>query len=193
MKTIHLIPVFFLVSLLFGCTGNADVTIIPIDVHALQTAAVSTIIANITQTADAQPTLVATKTITPMPPTETATSTPASDLPITLCDNSAFISDASVIDGIQMEAGQEFVKTWLVKNTGTCLWKTGYQLIFDYGVKLDGLPVILTSEVMPGSEVEISVNLKAPEKPGNYSGYWRLANNNNVPFGQIFTVIISVP
>ncbi|MEI7845344.1 MAG: NBR1-Ig-like domain-containing protein [Chloroflexota bacterium] len=201
MKTTRLMgsAVFLIGFLLTGCSGSgsavAAVTPTGIDVQALQTAAVATIFANITQTADAQPTLTPTQTFTPVPlvPTETQTPTPSGNATQSLCDNSAFISDASVIDGTQMTAGQEFVKTWKVKNTGACLWKVGYKLIFAYGEKMGGVPVALTAEVSPGGEAEISINLKAPDKSGNYGGYWRLANNNNVPFGQILTVIIVIP
>lgn len=194
MKTLKLIPTLMIVLVLTACSsGTPAPTPTAVDVAALQTAAVATILANVTQTAAAQPTATATLTPVPATPTVTATPTPAASGTAALCDNSAFVSDASVPDGTQMTAGQAFVKTWRVKNTGTCTWKTTYQLIFAYGVKLGGLPTALTADVLPNSEVEISINLQAPTKAGNYGGYWRLANNNGTPFGQIFTVIISVP
>jgi hypothetical protein len=198
MKTANLISVLLTVILLTACASSGTATSTPtaIDINALQTAAVETIVANITETAAAQPTQEPpTETITPAPekPTETVTPTLAVSSTAQLCDNSAFVSDASVPDGTQMTAGQAFVKSWKVKNTGTCSWKTGYQIIYAYGEKMGGLATTLTAEVLPGTDVEISVNLKAPDKGGNYSGYWRLANNNGVPFGQVLTVIISVP
>lgn len=198
MKISNLFFAFLAAMLLVACGfagGTPVATATLVDVNALQTVVVQTIIANITQTAAAQPTLIPTETPTPIPakPTETATPTLAVSSTAQLCDNSAFVSDASVLDGTQMTAGQAFVKTWKVKNTGTCSWSTGYQLIHAYGETLGGLPSALSAEVLPGSEVEISVNLKAPVKTGNYSSYWRLANNNGVPFGMILTVMISVP
>ena len=180
--------------LLASCSGtSAQPTATAVDIGAMQTAAVQTVVSSITQTAVALP------TGTPVPPTETPapspTVTPTAAVTLTqaLCDGSAFVSDASVPDGTQMTAGQAFVKTWKVKNTGTCVWKTGYQIIYSYGEKLGGLPTTLSAEVQPGAEVEISVNLTAPTKTGTYSGYWRLANNNGFAFGQVFTVIISIP
>ena len=198
MKISNLFFALLAAMLLVACGfagGTPVATATQVDVNALQTVVVQTIIANITQTAAAQPILILTETSTPIPvkPTETATPTPAVSSTAQLCDNSAFVSDASVPDGTQMAAGQDFVKTWKVKNTGTCSWNTGYQLIHAYGETMGGLPTALSAEVLPGSEVEISVNLKAPVKPGNYSSYWRLASNNGVPFGMIVTVMISVP
>jgi hypothetical protein len=195
MKTVKLSLILLTVAILSACAGSetAAPTPTPVDVSALQTAAVETIVAGITRTAAAQPTATGTPTLLPPTPTETVTPTAALSATQQLCDNSVFISDASVPDGTRMTAGQAFVKTWKVKNTGTCAWKTNYTLIHAYGEKLGGLTSALAAEVLPNSEVEISVNLKAPDKPGNYSGYWRLANNNGVPFGQVLTVIISIP
>ena len=201
MKKTSPISAILIIILMTACASNsvAAPTSVPIDINALKTAAVKTVIANITQTAAANPTLTPTQTLTPaaLIPTQTVTSTVTPTLSgsptVATCDNSVFINDASVPDGTQMTAGQAFVKTWKVKNTGVCSWGTGYQIIYSYGEKLGGLPTALTAEVLPNTEVEISINLKAPDKSGNYSGYWRLATNNGVPFGQVFTVIISVP
>ena len=197
MKKTSLISAIFTIMLMTACASNsvAAPTPIPIDINALKTAAVKTVIANITQTAAANPTLTPTQTLTPeaLIPTQTVTPTLSGSPTVATCDNSVFINDASVPDGTQMTAGQAFVKTWKVKNTGVCAWGTGYQIIYAYGEKLGGLPTALTAEVLPNTEVEISINLKAPDKSGTYSGYWRLATNNGVPFGQVFTVIISVP
>jgi hypothetical protein len=195
MKTAHLVSTLLIVVLLASCSGgSASPTPTPVDVNALQTAAVQTVVADITQTAAAvvQPTEIVPPTETLVPaPTETPTLTVTPTL--SACDNSAFINDASVPDGTVMAAGQEFIKTWKVKNTGTCSWTTGYRLIYSYGEKMGGLPINLTAEVGPNADAEIAVKLKAPLKSGTYSGYWRLANNNGYAFGEIFTVIITVP
>ena len=205
MKTAHLASTLLIVVLLASCSGgSASPTSTPVDVNALQTAAVQTVVADITQTAAAavQPTETV-QLIETVPPAETLvqvpTETPTPEVTVTppKCDDSAFISDASVPDGTVMAAGQEFIKSWKVKNTGTCNWTTGYRIIFSYSnpsnEKMGGLPTSLTVEVAPNAEAEISVKLKAPLKSGNYSGYWRLANNNGYAFGEYFTVIITVP
>lgn len=195
MKTAKLLPILLAVVILTACGGGETPAATPtaVDINALQTAAVETIVANITQTAAAQPT--ATEPPSPVPATATETITPTAAVSATpqLCDNSVFVSDASVPDGTVMTAGQAFVKSWKVKNTGTCAWTTSYTLIHAYGEKLGGLTTALSVETLPNSEVEISINLKAPDKPGNYGSYWRLANNNGTPFGQVLTVIIVVP
>jgi hypothetical protein len=220
MKTSNLIPVFLTVMLLTACasSGTASATPTTFDVKALQTSAVQTIVVNMTQTAAAQPTLTpappaATETQAPPAATEALTQpavtetpaltpagtttalTPSGTTTAQLCDNSLYVSDVSVQDGSTEAAGTAFVKTWRVKNIGTCSWVKGYQIIFGYGSngkQLGGLPTAFTTVVAPGSEAEISVNMKAPTKPGNYSEYWRLANNNGVVFGPFLSVIIVV-
>jgi len=189
--------VFLIVVLLSACAGagNTLPTATPVDVGALQTAAVQTIVADITQTAEAQPsaTPAPTETNTPEPAAPTETTTPALSATAPLCDDSAYVSDASVQDGSQVTAGQAFVKTWKIKNTGTCAWGTAYQIRWSHGEKMGGLATNLSTAVQPGAEVEISINLKAPDKAGTYGGYWRLFNNNGYAFGQRFSVIIVVP
>jgi hypothetical protein len=197
MKTAHLASTLLIIVLLASCSGgSASPTPTPVDVNALQTAAVQTIVADITRTAAAQPTetVAPTETSVPVPtetPTPEVTPTPQT------CDNSAFINDTSVPDGTVMAAGQEFIKTWKVKNTGTCSWTTGYRIVFGYSnppnEKMGGLPTPLTVEIAPNADAEISIKLKAPLKSGTYSGYWKLANNNGYPFGEYFTVVIVVP
>jgi hypothetical protein len=199
MKTAHLVSTLLIVVLLASCSGgSASPTPTPVDVNALQTAAVQTIVADITQTAAAQkPTETVVPTVeieteTPVP-VSTETPTPAVTATPSTCDNSAFINDSSVPDGTTYAAGQEFIKTWKVKNTGTCTWTTGYRLIYAYGAQMGGLPTAISAEVAPNSDAEISVTLKAPLKSGTYSGYWRLENNNGYRFGEFFSVVIIVP
>jgi len=197
MKRTSIASILLITVLLASCSGgSAEPTATPVDVNALQTAAVQTVIAAVTETAVSQPTATAASpTETPAPAlTETETATPAAAAATQqTCDNSAFINDTSVPDGTVMAAGQDFIKTWKVKNSGTCNWTTGYNIVYAYGEKMGGAATPLTAEVTTNSDAEISINLKAPLKSGTYSGYWRLANNNGFAFGEIFTVVITVP
>lgn len=188
----------FLTLLLAAC-GSAvtEPTVTPVDVNAIQTSVVQTVMAQAARTAQAVPTNTPqpspTATETPIPP---PTEPPAPEATPTrgLCDDAIYVADVSVPDGTQMNPGQEFVKTWRVKNTGTCTWTRGYQIMWSYGDnRMSGQATALTSDVPPGEEVEISLTLKAPITPGTYSGYWILRNNNGFTFGQRLSVIITVP
>ncbi len=173
------------------------------DVPAIRTSAAYTVVAEFTLTA-------AAFTPTPLPPTETPipespTITPttafttdptqiALGTPGALCDDMSFdiaTVDVTILDGTPMTPGQEFVKTWKIKNTGSCPWGDGYGLIYSYGEKMEGQPVPLGILVAVGQEVEVSVNFKAPAKIGEYTSAWQMANAKGVTFGKaIFVKII---
>lgn len=163
------------------------------DLNAFATQVAGQVIAQITQTAAAYtppPTDTPAATATPeQSPTPEATATPSKPA---ACDDAGYVSDVTVADGTQMTTGQQFTKTWKIKNTGTCTWAANYNLVFGYGEKMGGQPVALGAEVKPGETVDISVNLTAPTKAGNYAGAWRMANANGYPFGEFFTIVITV-
>ncbi len=195
MKRILLLT---LTLFLTACSNAVtEPTVTPVNVNAVQTAVVQTVMAQATQTARAiptntpQPSPTSTPTTAPLPtetPSPQVTPTPG------LCDDAIYVADVSVPDGTQINPGQEFVKTWKVKNTGTCTWTRGYQIMWSYGDnRMGGQATALTSDVLPGQEVDISLTLKAPLASGTYSGYWVLRNNNGFTFGQRLSVIITVP
>lgn len=173
------------------------------DVLAIRTSAANTVVAEFTLTAAAftSTPLPSTETPTPEAPTETPTPVFATDptqaqlgTPGALCDDVSFDTatvDVTILDGTAMTPGQEFVKTWKIKNSGSCAWGDGYGLVFSYGEKMNGQPTPLGTLVQVDQEVEISVNFKAPVAIGEYTSAWQMANAKGVPFGKaIFVKII---
>lgn len=196
MKISHIIVLLISVALLAACGSQAEATPTP-DVNALYTAAAQTIIAETTQTAAAwtvtpQPTPTETEAFTPTPE---ITSTPEAPTAEGLCDDSAFVTDVTIPDGYnQLTPGQEFTKTWRLKNTGTCPWAPTYQIVYGYGDQMNGNKATsIGVEVPPGAEVEITLTLVAPTVSGSYTGYWRMANTAGAPFGIFFSVSITIP
>jgi hypothetical protein len=129
-------------------------------------------------------------TYTPLPPTNTPlpTNTPipptATPIPIP-CDRAQFVSDVSVPDNTSIGAGTTFVKTWRLRNNGSCTWTSGYALVFYNGDAMSGpaSAPITSGTIAPGSTVDISVSLIAPTTPGTYKGNWRLRNAGGAVFG----------
>jgi hypothetical protein len=162
------------------------------DVVFIQTSAAQTVIANFTLTAvAASPTPLPAPTDTPVPlDTPTLGSSGPSDTPTLLpggvtataqlCDYYTWDTttvDVNVPDGTQMTPGQDFVKTWKIKNAGICTWGAGYKIAYaGYANQMSGVPQPITGVIGPGQEVEISVNFKAPAKVGEYVSAWTLAN-----------------
>ena len=100
------------------------------------------------------------------------------------CTNSAQQTGELVPNGTFMSPGSAFMKTWTLKNTGTCLWGRGYALVFDRGDKMGGAGTIpLTASVPPGAVYTFAVNLVAPAADGEYTGYWKLQTPQQIRFG----------
>jgi Ig-like domain from next to BRCA1 gene len=184
----------FVLAACGSSASQATPTPTPLSVEAISTFAV--------QTAFAQLTLEA-PTITPTPAftnTPNVTATPALQKPTATkpaptaasCSNMKFVSDVTIPDGTQMPVNQTFTKTWRVQNSGTCTWTTSYKLVFSYGEAMSGQTVALASAVPTGQTMDISVNLKVPNKTGKLTGVWTLEDDKGQPFGPTLTVVINV-
>jgi hypothetical protein len=78
----------------------------------------------------------------------------------------------------------DFVKTWRVKNTGTCTWTPDYELVYvDGSLMGPNREVALPDFVLPGEIVDISVDLTTPFGEGTYRGNWILRNEEGTQFG----------
>ncbi len=191
--------------LLSACGGSAAPTEPPVDVAAVRTSAASTVEARFTLTA-------AAFTPTPPPPTETEAAatdepeaTPTATSPVIavvtnaegtqveLCDNLIYVADVTVPDGTIMSPGQDFVKTWRVRNTGACPWGAGYVLAYaGYTIPMSGQFIAMTEVIQPGQEVEVSVQFTAPSQAGEYLSAWTMRNPQGVTFPQVVFVKIIV-
>ena len=126
-----------------------------------------------------------TSTLTP-PLTNTvlATNTPPPTSTPLPCDRAQFVTDVTVPDGSEFNPGDDFTKTWRIKNNGSCTWNTSYAAVFAGGEKMqapDSVP--LTRSVAPNETIDISVPMEAPDPPGEHRGDWKLRNASNQVFG----------
>lgn len=102
-----------------------------------------------------------------------------------------FIADVTIPDGTVLAPGASFVKTWRIRNDGSCAWDAGYQLVYASGNQMSGPGSVGIPAAAPGQTVDVSVNLAAPGAVGDYTGTWRLRASNNAIFGG-YTVVIKV-
>jgi hypothetical protein len=108
--------------------------------------------------------------------------------------NAKFVTDVTIPDGTELSPGAAFVKVWRMRNTGTCTWEAGTKLVFSSDDQMGGpADVPVSTPVAPGGEVDISVNLKAPDSPGSYQGKWQLRDQKGTFFGSAIWVKIVVP
>lgn len=191
------LPIIILITsilILTACAPATPVEPTP-DVSAVRTSAAYTVVADFTLVAAAFTATPLPPTNTPVPeiPTETATlafstdptqialgtqAAPCNDLSI----DTATV-DVTIVDDTQMTPGQEFVKTWRIKNIGICAWGEGYGLTYLYGERMNGQPIPLTTVVEVGQEVEVSVTLTAPDVAGRYISAWQMTAPNGAQFG----------
>jgi hypothetical protein len=124
------------------------------------------------------PQMTTTNPLTSIKPAQTTSNAGAA------CNWAGFVSDVTIPDGTQMEPDLEFTKTWRIKNLGSCTWTKKYGLIHSGG-EIMGAPdtVYLPIEVSPGSEVEVSVKMKAPQVFNTYTSYWLLQDDKGGIFG----------
>lgn len=104
--------------------------------------------------------------------------------PATCTRSIGFEQDVTVPDDTVFAPGEEFVKTWRLRNTGTCPWGEGYSFVFVSGDQMNSpetqpLPKI----VAPGQTVDVSVTLTAPDAVGEYLGRWQISDANGELFG----------
>lgn len=199
-KMIVLTLLLLLFGLLVGCAAQATPSRKTGD--ALITEAAQTVGAMFTTTATYLAALPPTWTPTPTPtepptgtPTpvlsRTVTSTPAlaatmvTQTKIIPCDLAQFLTDVTIPDGTHMLGGTTFIKTWQLRNAGSCTWDSSYELIFFGGSQLGGPATgkLTTGQILPGQMMQISVQLKAPTESGMYTGWWMLRNGNGAAFG----------
>ena len=163
--------------LLVSCNFPGSAT--PTDPMAeVRTAAALTVQAMSTQAAPTQ-TAPALPTLTP-PPAASASATPNPDVP---CNLAEFVSE-SVPDGSQFFPGSVFVKSWTLRNAGSCVWTTAYQLEYVSGNIPDilSLQKLTNGAVAPGQTLVIMLSIMLPQEPGDYRADFRLRDAQGNPF-----------
>jgi len=203
MKLKPIVTVIF-ISMLIAACGPSPASEEPTpDIAAVRTSAASTVVSQFTLTAAAFTPTVSLPTETSAPlQTATATSQPlaqvtnASGTTVALCDLLSIepaTVDVNIPDNTVMTPGQDFIKTWRVKNNGSCPWGAGYELVYaGYTNPMSGQFQPLTEVVQPGQEVEVSVQFQAPDEAGEYLSAWQMSNPAGVTFPKIIFVKIIV-
>jgi hypothetical protein len=166
----------------------------------IQTQAVQTFSAVLTQTALAQPTETPFPTLTAsatfQPFTTSVGTQPvlsgATIVPTKSCYSMAFVSDVSIPDNTPVAPGQTFTKTWKVVNNGSCAWDAGFKFAFTGGDAMGGATYTLPSKAAVNATVDLSIAMTAPNKTGTIRGNWRMSTAAGQFFGDEVYVVVSV-
>jgi len=109
-----------------------------------------------------------------------------------------FVGHVTAADDWRTLPETKFTKTWRFRNDTkkNISWPKNCKLCFiakKHGDQLGGPDyVLIPNEVLPNQEINISVELLAPQQYGRYTGYWRLQDPNGKKFGQRVRVQIEV-
>lgn len=95
----------------------------------------------------------------------------------------AYYADVTIPDGTSFQQGESFVKTWRIKNVGTCSWDSGYSLVFAGGEVMNAPIMNPLEPIPPGAVTDISVTLTAPPRGGVYRSNWEFRNPSGEHFG----------
>lgn len=124
--------------------------------------------------------------------------TQAAVLPDKVCDgitdviDAALVQDINLTDGARLAPNTRFMKIWLVRNTGTCNWPAGTELVRIAGDTLSGPDRVPVTTVGPSREVELSIELKTPVLPDHVESLWRLRTPEGRLFGAVLFVDVAV-
>lgn len=188
--------------LLLTACGGSDAGATPtLDLVLVQTQAVETFSAALTQTALAAPTQTPFSTPTTLPTFAPVSTSIVSTLPVSSqptvmptasCYQLRYVTDVSIPDNTQMAPGQTFTKTWKVKNTGSCAWDKGFKFAFTGGEAMNGATYTLPSPVAANAEIDVSIAMTAPSnKTGSLRGNWRMSTVGGQYFGdEVYVVIV---
>ena len=116
------------------------------------------------------------------PATQAAPTATISTIP---CNQAYFEADINYVDDTVVPAGSSFVKKWRLKNVGSCIWTSGYKVIFVSGDAMGaaGSTPLTNASVTPGTSVEVGVSMTAPSAPGTYRGNYKLQSSDGTNFG----------
>ena len=189
-----------LLSLLWSvaCSPAVPTSTPTLDLNPIRTEVAATVLAQVTQA------LALTPTITPLPsptatdlptatPSKTASAAPSAApsatatlsgvTPTTGTENKAQWVSQTIADGTIFKPGDTFTMTWRLKNIGTSTWTAGYLLRYFSGNNFGAPNEVATGrDVLPGEEIDISIQMKAPAIPGSYSSVWVMANETRANF-----------
>ncbi|XP_009109238.1 protein NBR1 homolog [Brassica rapa] len=110
--------------------------------------------------------------------------------------DSRFVLDVNVLDGTVFAPSAQFTKIWKMRNNGSLVWPHGTQIVWIGGDRLSNslsVDLQIPAEGAPiDSELDVKVDFVAPELPGRYISYWRMASSSGAKFGQRVWVLIHV-
>ena len=210
MKKIKILSLVLITVVLSACgsSKSEEITLTEEFESAVETALVETLTVSVPQSTEVVeeptsstedvnpqfiPSLTSTATVELLPTQTPVLVNPTPTVLPTPCYRAELVEE-TIPDGTVIPAGQYFSKIWIVKNTGVCEWTKDFRWVLvdgeDFSAATD-LP--LNSSVLPGEEIKIMLELKAPLIAGAFKGTYQIFTDEGAsvtPSG--FWVLITV-
>jgi hypothetical protein len=98
-----------------------------------------------------------------------------------------FLGDVTISDNTVLTPGTAFIKTWRIRNDGTCAWGPGQTVdaieMVAGSVMGHAVRVPLAATTARGQTANISVDMVAPAQAGTYRNEWKFRRVNGQVFG----------
>ncbi len=107
-------------------------------------------------------------------------------------DNLTFIQDETIPDGSIVAPGSDVIKTWELKNSGTCNWGPGYTIRVVGGEALGATSPQDLFPARSGTSLSLEIKFIAPDQAGKFRSVWQAYSPNDSAFGETFYVDFTV-
>jgi len=130
----------------------------------------------------------------PPPPAENESNGDADDGDHQASDENCYYSKwtgaETILDGTKFNSGDSFVKSWTLRNEGSCDWTTDFRMVFEDGDQMSGPgSVYLTHNVPSGDTYIVEIPMTAPPSDGDYTGVWRFKAADGTKMGSYWVKI----
>jgi len=143
-----------------------------------------------TPSVEPSPTATASPIPSPAMPTPTSTAPPTS-APTLPAYDAAYVADVSIPDGMVIEPGTPFTKTWRLRNTGSAPWEDDITLELAVGEAMGAPEAVPVPATALGEAADVSVPMVAPAALGEHSAAWRLCRAEGCFGGAVTLQIVS--
>ena len=100
-----------------------------------------------------------------------------------VCLEAALVSETLPDDTVVL-AGQQFEKTWWLRNTGDCAWTGEYSFVLNRGNAMGAAErIAFPGYVAPGQSIPFILTMTAPGNSGTHVAFWELEDSNGNVFG----------
>jgi hypothetical protein len=84
--------------------------------------------------------------------------------------------------------GEEFVRSWEIKNIGECTWPTDVDVVMVAGYEADVTEQTRILPLEPGEIMELTMTFVSPQDYGTYESVWQLEVAGSNRFGDRLTI-----